>query len=162
MSFDLYIYFPQAAFPVGLWHDILASFRSEACHVRFEETDPEFAASGAKHCYLVADDSVVSVGISRKMDPDAPPDSCVPKGTHWLAGVSTGMGRSALASRIQFAIPYHALVFMPGVSVHDCQYHQGRSTEASSWSDADAWLEYCRTRPSIAFDLFSEDGTLRF
>ena len=80
------------------------------------------------------------------------------------------MGRSARAFFIQYAIPYHALLFFPGVTVHDCQYHLGRSVEASSWSTPESWLAYAerclwRLGPKqslIDLGLFRSDGSVRF
>lgn len=163
MSYDLGIYFPFPTFPVREWHDLLANFESPSCRVEFEEPQAEYAESGAKLCYLTADDSLVTAAVSWRIGPN-PPSRCMPPGTHWYASISTGMGRSARASWIQFAIPYHALVLLPGTSVHDCQHHVGRILEESTWHDPDGWLSYAsrRLRPGDELDLFGADGLPRF
>ena len=85
--------------------------------------------------------------------------------------MSTTMGRSARALFVQYAVPYHALVFFAGVTVHDCQYHIGRSIEASSWSTPESWLAYAEPRlwrrlgskrALIRLGLFHSDGSVRF
>ena len=69
----------------------LESFRSEDCHVRFDEpSNPE--QRGIKGCSLIADESLVSVDVTA-MQPDRSA-LCEPLGTYWYATVSTGMGRS--------------------------------------------------------------------
>jgi hypothetical protein len=167
MSFDLEIFFPHPTFPTQEWAGILESFRSESCAVRFEETGTG-ESCGCSTCFVVADDSLVSVGVCSMHDA---PTSCAPSDSRWRASVSTTMGRSGLAWWIQFAIPYHALVFFPGVTVHDCQHHLGRRVEESSWTTPETWRQYSertlwRTmgpkNPLIERGLFSPDGTLRF
>src|SRR4051812_1528935 len=139
VSYDLRIFFPHPVFPTEGWRDILASFRGPDCEVQFDEPSADGSSS-----YLV-------VGHSR-IDADVRPHDgetdglCAPSSTRWLAGTSTTMGRSYKAYWIQFAIPYHALVFFPGITVHDCQYHVGRSLEASSFVDPGAWLDFARQR----------------
>jgi hypothetical protein len=168
VSYDLRIYFPQPAFPAQAWYDMLASFRSGHCSVTFSAPSSIYR-SDVQECSLVADHSLVDVGV-RSMNP-AQPQLCDPLGTHWMAHVSTGMGRSGHALWLQYAIPYHALIFFPGVSVHDCQYHVGRSIEVSSWADAASWLEFAQRKlwreigthaDMIERGLFAADGTLRF
>jgi hypothetical protein len=163
MSYDLAIFFPQADFPAQAWYDLLASFRSSACQIMFDEQDP-VQGGAVKDCSIVVNQSVVMIGGGAAHSP------CAPAGTRWDVSVSTTMGRSARALFIQYAIPYHALVFFPGVTVHDCQYHVGRSVEASSWSTAESWLAYSQRRlwrlgpkqALIDLGLFHPDGRLRF
>jgi hypothetical protein len=166
VSYDLRIFFPHAEFPTHAWYDMLASFRSEACHITFSEGSD--GQDGIKECSLVADGSLVSVDVRAMSDV---PSLCAPAGTRWLATVSTGMGRSGLAWWTVFAIPYHTLVFFPGVTVHDCQYHVGRSLAESSWASPEIWLQSCERRlwrtlgskaELIDRGLFGADGTVRF
>jgi hypothetical protein len=164
VSFELRIFFPHPTFPAEEWYDILGSFRSDDCYVRFDEPTDR-AQGGVKECYLIPDESLVNVYVS-STNPDRS-YLCEPLGTHWNATVSTGMGRSRLASWIQFAIPYHALVFFPGVTVHDCEFHLGRSTAESSWTDPESWLHFAdrRLRANVELierGLFTADGTPRF
>ncbi len=155
MSYDLSIFFPHAEFPTQGWYELLESFRSDDCDVILD---------GLGDCRIVADHSVISIGA------DESRSECAPAGTHWTAGISTSMGRSWRAYFIQHAIPYEALIFFPGVTVHDCQYHVGRSIEASSWSTPESWLHYAEPRlwrlgpkqPLIDLGLFHPDGRIRF
>jgi hypothetical protein len=155
MSYDLHIFLPRAEFPARTWHEVLDSFRDDTCEV---------VVNGIEDCRIVVDQSVISIGA------DATSHPCGPGGTRWTARVSTTMGRSWRASFIQHAIPYHALTFLPGVTVHDCQYHIGRSIEASSWSTPERWLAYAEPRlwrlgPKEALidrGLFHADGRIRF
>jgi hypothetical protein len=167
MSFDLQTFFPHPVFPAQEWCDILDSFRSETCEVTFEEIRTA-DSHGAKSCCLIADRSVVDVGVCSINDA---PTSCAPPDTRWRASISTTMGRSGLAWWIQFAIPYQALVFFPGTTVHDCQHHVGRSVEQSSWTNPEVWRQYSERTlwrmmgpkaPLIERGLFDADGTIRF
>jgi hypothetical protein len=154
MSYDLSIFFPHPEFPIEAWHDLLESHRSELCSV---------VLNGLDDCRIVVDRSVVSIGANQSRSP------CAPVGTRWSAGISTSMGRSWRAFFIQFAIPYEALIFFPGVTVHDCQYHVGRSVEASSWTMPESWLRYAEARlwrlgpkqALIDLGLFHQDGRIR-
>jgi hypothetical protein len=163
MSYDLHIFFPHAEFPAQSWYELLESFRSSVYEVWFD--DPERAErSGLKDCSIVVDQSVVSIGIG------ASGNSCAPTNTRWQAVLSTTMGRSVRASFVQYAIPYHALMFFPGVTVHDCQFHLGRSVEASSWSTPEGWLAYAERRlwrlgskqALVDLGLFHSDGRVAF
>src|SRR5262249_34865194 len=125
MSYDLNIFFPHTHFPADAWDELLEGFRSDSCEVRFDEPAPNGCP---RSCSVVADHSLIDIsGRSGQ-------GGCAPEGTSWEVNVSTTAGRSARAWFIQHAIPYHALVFFPGVTVHDCQYHVGRTLAASSWS----------------------------
>ena len=154
MSYDLTIFFSQDEFPTQSWFDLLESFRSDSCEVILDSIED---------CRIVVDQSVVSLGANPASSP------CAPPGTHWQATISTTMGRSWRAFFIEHAVPYHALVFFPGVTVHDCQYHVGRSVEASSWSTAESWLRYAESRlwrmgtkqKLIDLGLFHPDGRIR-
>jgi hypothetical protein len=155
MSYDLTIFFPHLEFPKETWFQLLDGFRSDTCEV---------ILTGIEDCRIVVDHSVISIGS------DASRRGCAPAGTRWTAGISTAMGRSGRAWFIQHAIPYHALVFIPGVTVHDCQHHLGRSLEASSWSTPEGWQAYAepklwRMGPKetlIDFGFFHPDGRIRF
>jgi hypothetical protein len=135
MSYDLHIFFPHEEFPAQPWYELLESFRNGVYEVRFDGPEPA-ERGGLKDCSIVVDQSVVSIGVGPSGT------SCAPTNTRWQVNLSTTMGRSARAFFIQYAIPYHALVFFPGVTVHDCQFHLGRSVEASSWSTPEGWLAY--------------------
>ena len=163
MSYDLQIFFPHDEFPVQAWYELLGTFRSGSCEVRFDDQEP--TENGAlRDCSIVVDQSVIMIGGGRGHS------QCAPKSTRWIVSISTTLGRSARASFIQYAIPYHALVFFPGVTVHDCQYHLGRSVEASSWSTPESWLAYAERRlwrlgpkqALIDLGLFRSDGSVRF
>jgi hypothetical protein len=93
MSFDLQIFFPHPAFPAQEWRDMLESFRSESCEVAFEEAGAA-DSRGAQSCCLIADRSVISIGVCSINDA---PTSCAPADTRWRASISTTMGRSGLA-----------------------------------------------------------------
>ena len=54
VSFELRIFFPHPTFPTQEWYDILGSFRSDDCYVRFDEPT-ERAQGGVKECYLIPD-----------------------------------------------------------------------------------------------------------
>jgi len=161
MSYDLHIFFPQAEFPAQPWYELLESFRGSVYEVRLEEP-PE--RGGLKNCSIVVDQSVVSIMAS------ANGSSCAPSTSRWEVTLSTTMGRSRRASFIQYAIPYHALVFFPGITVHDCQFHLGRSVEASSWSTPEGWLAYAERRlwrlgpkqALVDLGLFHPDGRVAF
>jgi len=163
MSYDLHIFFPHAQFPAQSWHELLESFSNAVYHVRFDDPEPA-APAGVKECSIVVDQSVVSIMVG------ANGSSCAPANSRWEVSLSTTMGRSVRASFIQCAIPYHALVFFPGVTVHDCQFHLGRSVEASSWSTPDAWLAYAERRlwriapkqALVDLGLFHSDGRVAF
>jgi hypothetical protein len=164
MSYDLKIFFPHAEFPARAWRELLESFAgSGGCEVRFGDPPPGGNA-GVVECLIVVDQSVIDIG-------GGPSDSaCAPNDTRWEIGLSTTMGRSARAWFFQHAIPYHALVFFPGVTVHDCQYHLGRSVAESSWSTPQSWLALAERRlwrmgPKerlIDLGLFTPDGRVRF
>ena len=163
MSYDLQIFFPHAEFPVQAWQELLGTFRSGSSEVGFDDQKP--VENGAvRDCSIVVDQSVIVIGGGRGHS------ECAPKSTRWIVSISTTMGRSARASFIQYAIPYHALLFFTGVTVHDCQYHLGRSVEASSWSTPESWLAYAerslwRLGPKqvlIDLGLFRSDGSVRF
>ena len=73
------------------------------------------------------------------------------------------MGRSLRAFWIQFAIPYHTLLLVPGVIVH--------AEPERLFSDAGSWLEFSRERlwrplsqkvELVEMGLFAADGTPRF
>jgi hypothetical protein len=164
MSYDLHIFFPHAEFPAQPWYELLESFRDGDCEVAFDSSEPA-ERGGVKNCSLVVGQSVLSIGVG------AGGSSCAPTGTRWEVNLSTTMGRSVRALCIQFAIPYHALVFFPGVAVHDCQFHLGRSVEASSWSTPEGWLAYAeRTmwrrlgskQALVDLGLFHADGRIAF
>jgi hypothetical protein len=112
----------------------------------------------------VVDQSVVSIGVGASCG------SCAPSNTRWEVNLSTTMGRSRRASFIQYVIPYHALVFFPGITVHDCQFHLGRSVEASSWSTPESWLPYAERalwhlgpkQALVDLGLFHSDGRVSF
>jgi hypothetical protein len=166
MSYDLTIFFPHPEFPTQAWYEVLESFRSDACDVRFD--DQSVAQNGGlKDCSIATDDFLILVGGYLMAGVSS---ECAPPGTHWRIGVSTGMGRSALALWIQHAIPYHALVFFPGVTVHDCQYHLGRSVEESSWTTPESWLQFAERRlwrmgpkrELVERGMFYADGRVRF
>jgi len=154
MSYDLSIFFPETEFPTQAWSDLLESYRSDTCEV---------ILNGPGDCRIVIDHSVISIGANDSRS------SCAPAGTHWSVDISTSMGRSWRAFFIQFAIPYEALIFFPGVTVHDCQYHVGRSIEASSWTMPESWLRYAEARlwrlgpkqALIDLGLFHQDGRIR-
>jgi hypothetical protein len=154
MSYHLSIFFPQPEFPTQAWFELLESYRSDACAVMLD---------GLGDCRIVVDDSVVSIGANDSRN------GCAPVATHWTVVISTSMGRSRRAFFIQFAIPYEALVFFPGVTVHDCQYHVGRSVEASSWHAPESWLRHAESRlwrlgpkqALIDLGLFHPDGRIR-
>jgi hypothetical protein len=153
MSYDLSIFFPQVEFPTQAWHDLLQSHQSDTCNV---------VHNGPGDCSIVVDHSVVSIGATESRN------GCAPAGTHWTVVISTSMGRSWRAFFIQHAIPYEALIFFPGITVHDCQYHVGRSVEASSWSMPEGWLHYAERRlwrlgskqALIDLGLFHPDGRI--
>jgi len=136
-------------------YELLESFRSDACEVVF---------NGLRDCKIVVDQSVLSVGADESCS------QCAPAGTHWTAVLSTTMGRSWRAFFIQHAIAHEALIFCPGVTVHDCQYHVGRSVEASSWNTSEGWRDYAEARlwrlgskqALIDLGLFHPDGRIRF
>lgn len=163
MSYDLHIFFPHAEFPAQPWFELLESFRNSVYEISFDDLQPA-PHGGPKDCAIVVDHSVVSIGVS------ANSNSCAPTNTRWQVNLSTTMGRSARASFIQYAIPYHALVFFPGVTVHDCQFHLGRSVDASSWNTPEGWLAYAeralwRLGPKQALvdlGLFHSDGRVAF
>jgi hypothetical protein len=142
MSYDLSIYFPQAAFPAKSWDEILAYFSGSDCEIC--TAGPSCAEAGVNHGHLLVNTwSLVSIGIaSLKHDRGA----CAPPASRWVATISTGLGRALPAWWIQFAIPYHALVLIPGITVHDCQHHKGSTTEGSSFTDAETWLEFASGR----------------
>jgi hypothetical protein len=163
MSYDLHIFFPHPEFPAQPWYALLESFRSSVYEVAFDEPEP--AERGRpKSCLIVVDQSVVSIGVG------ASGISCAPINTCWQVNLSTTMGRSVRASFIQYAIPYHALIFFPGVTVHDCQFHIGRSVEASSWSTPEGWLAYAERalwrlgskQALVDLGLFHADGRVAF
>jgi len=155
MSYDLSVFFPHAKFPTQRWYELLESFRSDACDVILDSLGD---------CRIVIDHSVVSIGV------DESRSQCAPVDTHWIAVISTTMGRSWRAFFIQHAIPHEALIFFPGITVHDCQYHVGRSVEASSWHMPESWLHYAERRlwrmgpkqALIDLGLFRPDGGIRF
>jgi hypothetical protein len=155
MSYDLTIFFPHAEFPTQAWYELLESFRSDSCDV---------IISGVQNCRIVVDQSVVLI------DADETHGQCAPAGTRWTVFVSTTMGRSWRASFIQHAILHEALMFFPGVTVHDCQYHVGRSIETSSWRTPESWLHYAEHRlwrlgsksALVDLGLFHPDGRIRF
>jgi len=170
MSYDLTIFFPHAEFPASAWYDLLASFRSSECEVSFEQPirfDPRTKAS-VMDCRIAVDHSLLGIGVDAEEGPSR--RSCAPQDARWGAHLSTTMGRSFRAFFIQHAVPYHALVFFPGVTVHDCQYHVGRSLEASSWSTPEGWLAIAERRlwsmgrkeNLVDHGLFHPDGRIRF
>ena len=167
MSHDISLFFPHAEFPAQAWYDVLGGLRSDDCDVSFDDDAAAAEHGGIKECSLAADGTLISVSVysfARE------PSECAPAGTHWRATVSTGMGRSGLAWWLQHAIPYHALVYFPGVTVHDWQYHVGRSVADSSWASPESWLAFSEKRlwrmgPKQALvdhGLFHPDGRLRF
>ena len=135
MRFAAHLQPGQLVFPAQAWYDLLESFRNSACQVVFDELAPA-QNDALKDCSIVIDQSVIMIGGGASSSP------CAPACTRWDVVVSTTLGRSARALFIQYAIPYHALVFFPGVTVHDCQYHLGRTAAASSWSTAEGWFPY--------------------
>jgi hypothetical protein len=161
MSYDLHIFFPHAEFPAQPWYELLESFRGGVYEVWLEEAAER---GGLKNCSIVVDQSVVSIGVGASCG------SCAPSNTCWEANLSTTLGRSRRASYIQYVIPYHALVFFPGITVHDCQFHLGRSVEASSWSTPEGWLAYAERRlwrlgpkqALVDLGLFHADGRVAF
>jgi hypothetical protein len=154
MSYDLSIFFPQPEFPTQAWFELLESHRSDDCCVMLD---------GLGDCRIVVDHSVISIGANHTRSP------CAPPGTRWCVGISTSMGRSWRAFFVQFAIPYEAQIFFHGLTVHDCQYHVGRSVEASSWREPESWLGYAEARlwrlgpkqALIDLGLFHPDGRIR-
>jgi hypothetical protein len=161
MSYDLHIFFPHAEFPAQSWYELLESFRGGVYEVFFEEPA---GGGGPKNCSIVVDQSVVSIGAGANCS------SCAPATARWEVNLSTTMGRSMRAWFIQYAIPYHALVFFPGITVHDCQFHLGRSVEASSWSTPEDWQAYAERRlwrmgpkqALVDLGLFHSDGRVAF
>jgi hypothetical protein len=166
MSYDLRIFLPHVEFPAQTWYEMLESFRGSDCDVLFDDPSPT-DSGGVKPCRIVVGHSVISIDAWAERDA---PSSCAPEGTRWGVCIDTTMGRSPRAWFIQHAIPYHALVCLPGVTVHDCQYHVGRTVEQSSWSAPETWRSLAEKRlwrmgdkqSLIELGLFHADGRIRF
>ncbi len=138
MSYDLSIFFPQVSFPARVWNEILMSFSGPDCQVI--PADVRSAGIGIECGGLfVNEKSSVHAEVMRTKPGGT---SCAPPGAHWSAVISTSAGRPLTAWWLQFAIPYHALVMIPGVTVHDCQHHLVESMETSSFTDPDAWRNF--------------------
>ena len=165
MSYDLTIFFPHPEFPVRAWCELLESFRGQDCEIRFEDGAEEGCPT---NCSIIVDHSVIGIGVVAEESLSR--SRCAPANARWGAYISTTMGRSWRAWFIQHAVAYHALVFFPGVTVHDCQYHYGRSLDASSWSTPESWHALAERRlwslgpkeELIELGLFHPDGRLRF
>jgi hypothetical protein len=158
MSYDLKIFFPQATFPRTEWRDILVGFQGPECLVRFD--GPGDAHDPQPSCYLVADDSVLSADVC----PIEPGECGVgSESARWMAVLSTSMGRSLKAFWIQFAIPHHVLVLLPGIKVH---VEPGRLfANAESWlkfSQERLWSPLPRKKELVELGLFTPDGSPRF
>lgn len=76
---------------------------------------------------------------------DAPP-------TDWGVYVSTQLGRSPMAAWLQFAVPYHLLILLPGTAVHDCQHH-----DRGWFGDAEEYREFA----GVALRSLTRQRTLR-
>jgi hypothetical protein len=166
MSYEIRIFFPCIDFPSQTWYEMLESFRTSDCDVLFDDPGP--AESGAlRGARIAVNQSLISIDAWAERDARS---SCAPADTRCGACIETTMDRSLRAWFIQHAIPYHALVFLPGVTVHDCQYHVGRTVEDSSWTSPEAWLEVTERRlwrmgdkqSLIEHGFFHPDGRLRF
>lgn len=161
MSHDLKLFFPHAEFPIDAWYELIESFRSDDVYVKFADRED---TSRLDECSIYVDQSAVDI------EQGPVTSECAPKGTRWEVWISTIAGRSTRAYFIEHAVPYHALVFFPGITVHDCQYHVGRTVEASSWNTPEAWLAYAgpmlwRLGPKetlIELGLFTPEGIVRF
>jgi hypothetical protein len=129
MSYDLRIYFQQTAFPLEPWAEILRLF---------DFTPSSTASDFYEREWQAEQETTVWLSLSQ-MKPDQP-QLCAPSGTHWLATISTGMGRSPQAVWTQFAVPYYALGLMTGVSVHDCQWHT--DDNAAHFDTPEAYLAF--------------------
>jgi hypothetical protein len=123
MRFDRNIYFPQVKFPDGEWRTILARFHAGAG-----------TSAEAREWFVVTGESAVWITLEPA---PARPGSCIPKGTRWIVVLDTAAGREPAAVWAQFAIPYHTLAGIPGVSVHDCQH-----CEAGLFTAADAFRRF--------------------
>src|SRR5207237_9815072 len=111
-------------------------------------------------CDLVIGESVLTTDVG----PVEPGHWAVmSKGARWKATLSTTMSRSFRALWVQFAIPYHALVLIPGVTVH--------AQPEQLFADPQSWLDFCRKRlwgplrrkeDAVDYGLFAADGFPRF
>jgi hypothetical protein len=158
MSYDLKVFFPQSTFPRTEWRTILASFEGPECLVRFGANGDDDATDNA--CDLVIGESVLTTDIA-PIEPGY--WAVISKGARWKAVLSTTMGRSFRALWVQFAIPYHALVLIPGVTVH--------AEPDQLFLDPPSWLDFCRGRlwgplrrkeDAVEHGLFTADGSPRF
>ena len=158
MSYDLKVFFPHPTFPRTEWRTILASFEGPDCLVRFGASgDPDESEDA---CDLVIGESVLITGVA----PIGPGHWMVmSNGARWKATLSTTMGRSFRAFWVQFAIPYHALVLIPGVTAH--------AEPDQLFADPQSWLDFCRKRlwdplrrkeDAVEYGLFTADGSPRF
>jgi hypothetical protein len=157
MSYELRIFFPQVTFPRTEWRAILTSFQRPGCLVRFEPGDPHDLCIS---CDLVVGESVLSTGVS-PIEPGS--WGRASEAANWAAMLSTTLGRSLQALWIQFAIPYHALVLLPGIVVH--------AEPDRIFVEIETWLEFCRERlwgplrqkeELVESGLFTPDGSPRF
>jgi hypothetical protein len=107
VSYDIDVYCDQEVFPEeGLW-EILVSF---GYPVRRE---------GGLAWRL---DTGYSVAISVRAVAEERWKGCsAPEETQWVLVASTGASRTAEAFWHQLAVPYHMLILLPGMSIHDCQ-----------------------------------------
>jgi hypothetical protein len=158
MSYDLKVFFPHLTFPRAEWRTILASFEGPECLVRFGAcSDADESDNG---CDLVIGESVLTTDVA----PIGPGHwTRMSNGATWKATLSTTMGRSFRALWVQFAIPYHALVLIPGVTVHAEPDHL--------FANPQSWLDFCRERlwgplrrkeEAVESGLFTADGSPRF
>lgn len=157
MSYDLSVLFPHQAFPEQEWRGILASFETPECHLRFGRGDSQ---DGWLDCDLLIDHSVLMTGVHRI---ELGYWMMISRGARWRAVLSTTAGRSFRAFWTQFAIPYHALVLIPGVIA--------QAEAERLFCQGESWLQFCRERlwnPSsqkeelVKHGFFSNDGTPRF
>jgi len=158
MSYDLKVFFPHPIFPRAEWRTIVASFEGPECLVRFDAGSDAGEPDNA--CDLVIGESVLTTDVS----PIEPGHwMLMSNGARWKATLSTTMGRSFRALWVQFAIPYHALVLIPGVTVH--------AEPDQLFADTESWLAFCRKRlwgplrnkeVAVEHGLFTAEGSPRF
>jgi len=155
MSYDLKVFFPHPVFPRTEWRTLLTSFQGPECLVRFSDANESDNA-----CDLVIGESVLATDVW-PVEPGY--WQRISSGAKWKATLSTTMGRSFRALWVQFAIPYHALVLIPGVTVH--------AEPEQLFVDPQSWLDFCRKRlwgplrrkeDAVEYGLFTADGSPLF